>query len=92
MTAAEACQFIIDLVEENKKLKEIVANHGFPQRYTLGAGAPTGPSRPNRSKLTEFDAKDIRAAHQGGMKQSALARSYNVHHTTISRTVRRIYH
>ncbi|ATN92174.1 helix-turn-helix DNA binding domain protein [Mycobacterium phage TipsytheTRex] len=52
----------------------------------------TGPSRPNRKKLTEREVKDIRQAYLGGMKQKDLADNYGVNPATISRTVRGIYH
>ncbi|AFI24955.1 putative DNA binding protein [Mycobacterium phage SWU1] len=52
----------------------------------------TGPSRPNRKKLTEREVKDIRQAYLGGMKQKDLAENYGVNPATISRTVRGIYH
>lgn len=46
----------------------------------------------NRKKLTESEVSDIRAAHRGGMSQRALAQAYDVNPTTISRTIRGIYH
>ncbi|AGR46461.1 HTH domain protein [Mycobacterium phage Odin] len=52
----------------------------------------TGPSRPNRKKLTEREVQDIREAYRGGMKQKDLASNYDVNPATISRTVRGIYH
>ncbi|ABE67368.1 hypothetical protein PBI_CHE12_49 [Mycobacterium phage Che12] len=52
----------------------------------------TGPSRPNRKKLTPREVQDIRAAYRGGMKQKDLASNYGVNPATISRTVRGIYH
>lgn len=51
-----------------------------------------GPSRPNRKKLSEQEAKDIRDAYYGGAKQKDLARNYGVNPATISRLVRGIYH
>jgi uncharacterized coiled-coil DUF342 family protein len=52
----------------------------------------TGPSRPNRKKLTDSEVKDIRQAYQGGMRQKDLASNYGVNPATISRLVRGIYH
>ncbi|AXH46787.1 helix-turn-helix DNA-binding domain protein [Mycobacterium phage Acolyte] len=52
----------------------------------------TGPSRPNRHKLTRRDVKDIRDAYYGGAKQKDLARNYGVNPATISRLVRGVYH
>lgn len=52
----------------------------------------TGPDRPNRKKLTEQEARDIRKAFRGGMKQKDLASNYGVNPATISRIVRGIYH
>lgn len=46
----------------------------------------------NRKKLSESEVQDIRAAHRGGMSQRALAHAYDVNPTTISRTIRGIYH
>ncbi|AEK07319.1 helix-turn-helix DNA binding domain protein [Mycobacterium phage Fayely] len=52
----------------------------------------TGATRPNRPKLSEQDAKDIRAARAGGAKQADLARNYGVNPATISRIVNRVYY
>lgn len=82
---------VISLVEENKKLRESLSHFGVPRRFILGANN-TGADRPNRPKLSKYDAKDIRRAYVGGMKQADLARGYNVHPATISRIVRGIYH
>ncbi|AMO44014.1 HTH DNA binding protein [Mycobacterium phage Bactobuster] len=66
----------------------------FGEAFVKGGELPakTGPSRPNRKKLTEADAKDIRNAFYGGAKQKDLARNYGVNPATISRVVRGIYH
>lgn len=52
----------------------------------------TGPSRPNRPKLTERDVRDIRAAYRGGMRQVDLAANYGINKGTVSRIVRGEYH
>ncbi|QFP95528.1 helix-turn-helix DNA-binding domain protein [Mycobacterium phage GaugeLDP] len=52
----------------------------------------TGPSRPNRKKLTEAEVRDIRDAYFGGAKQKDLAEKFGVNPATISRTVRGVYH
>ncbi|ACE79972.1 hypothetical protein Pukovnik_46 [Mycobacterium phage Pukovnik] len=66
----------------------------FGEAFVKGGELPpkTGPSRPNRKKLTEADAKDIRNAYYGGAKQKDLARNYGVNPATISRLVRGLYH
>ena len=96
-TKAEVIQFILDTVKENEELKGIIANFGgYPKRVIVGhdgsVADATGPKRPNRKKLSEFEVKDIRAAYRGGMKQADLARAYGVNPATISRTVRYHYH
>ncbi|AMS01037.1 hypothetical protein SEA_ARCHERNM_43 [Mycobacterium phage ArcherNM] len=52
----------------------------------------TGPSRPNRKKLTDREVRDIRDAYYGGARQKELAEKYGVNPATISRTVRGVYH
>ncbi|QDP44629.1 helix-turn-helix DNA binding domain protein [Mycobacterium phage NothingSpecial] len=69
------------------------AKRAFGEAFVKGEPEPPrGPSRPNRRKLTEADAKDIRNAYYGGAKQKDLARNYGVNPATISRLVRGIYH
>lgn len=46
----------------------------------------------NKSKLTDREVSDIRAAFRGGMRQKDLADNYGVNPATISRTVRGFYH
>ena len=86
----------VELLRElNKDLLEqlAVAKRVFGEAFVKGQlEAETGPSRPNRKKLSAQDVKDIRQAFQGGMSQSDLAKNYGVNPATISRTVRRIYH
>ncbi|EHB47649.1 hypothetical protein MycrhDRAFT_5775 [Mycolicibacterium rhodesiae JS60] len=69
-----------------------VARRSFGEAFVKGQHFPVGPQRPNRKKLTEQEVKDIRAAWRGGMKQSDLAEYFGVNSSTISRTVRGIYH
>jgi len=76
------------------KLKLSSVSHFFGEALAQGEEAfkpETGPSRPNRKKLTWQEVKDIRAAFHGGMKQADLARNYGVNPSTISRTVRGFY-
>ncbi|AIW02941.1 HTH DNA binding protein [Mycobacterium phage Malec] len=69
------------------------AKRAFGEAFVKGEPEPPrGPSRPNRKKLTEADAKDIRNAYYGGAKQKDLARNYGVNPATISRLVRGLYH
>ncbi|QFG08627.1 helix-turn-helix DNA-binding domain protein [Mycobacterium phage Vanisoa] len=65
------------------------ARRVFGESFTSGF---VGPTRPNRPKLTQQDARDIRAARAGGAKQADLARNYGVNPATISRIVNRVYH
>ncbi|QCG76900.1 helix-turn-helix DNA-binding domain protein [Mycobacterium phage XianYue] len=68
-----------------------VARRSFGEAFIKG-DVTRGPNRPNRKKLTEADAKDIRNAYYGGAKQKDLARNYGVNPATISRLVRGLYH
>lgn len=79
MTVASLVRQLDDLLKENDKLKARVKEL-------------ESKLRDNRSKLTEFEVKDIRAAYRGGMSQSDLAHAYGVNPATISRTVRGLYH
>ncbi|AGT14298.1 HTH DNA binding protein [Mycobacterium phage Adzzy] len=82
-----------ELREANRKfaLKERSQNELFGKAFAQ-VKPETGPSRPNRRKLTEREVRDIREAYRGGMKQKDLASNYDVNPATISRTVRGIYH
>ncbi|KRD08625.1 hypothetical protein ASE48_08675 [Mycobacterium sp. Root265] len=66
------------------------ATRVFGEAFVYG-DTRRGPKRPNRPKLSDQEAKDIKAAFQGGMKQVDLARNYGVNPSTISRTVRGFY-
>jgi hypothetical protein len=68
------------------------ARRTFGEAFVKGQLSQTGPKRPNRSKLSEQDAKDIRQARAGGAKQADLARNYGVNPATISRIVNRVYY
>ena len=97
MTTEDVIEFICGLAEENKKLKNALAEQTAMKMSVHGKLAEvrdgrTGSDRPNRQKLSEFDVKDIRRAFSGGMKQADLARSYGVNPATISRIVRYHYH
>ncbi|AHG23829.1 HTH DNA binding protein [Mycobacterium phage EagleEye] len=97
-----------DLAAQNRSLKSLAdtrshtigklqsqldtARRTFGEAFVRGHLSPVGSKRPNRPKLSERDAKDIRQAYQGGMKQAELARNYGVNPATISRLVRGIYH
>lgn len=50
------------------------------------------PAPSNRKKLTSWEANLIRSMHRSGKSVTQLARSFDVHHATISRIVRGIYH
>ncbi|QFG12546.1 helix-turn-helix DNA-binding domain protein [Mycobacterium phage Toaka] len=89
---------ITNLVGEVETVRELntkllsqldTAKRVFGESFTSGF---VGPTRPNRPKLSEQDAKDIRAARAGGAKQADLARNYGVNPATISRIVNRVYH
>lgn len=67
------------------------ARRSFGEAFLYG-DVRQGPKRPNRKKLSEHDAKDIRQAHRGGATQAQLAANYEVNPATISRIVRGIYH
>lgn len=70
----------LDLIlEENKKLKARVAEL---EAQPLD----------NKPKLSDAEVNDIRAAFRGGMSQRDLADAYGVNSSTISRTIRGIYH
>ncbi|QXO13325.1 helix-turn-helix DNA binding domain protein [Mycobacterium phage Trooper] len=82
-------------IRSNHDLKQQLntAKRAFGEAFVKGEPEPPrGPSRPNRKKLSEADAKDIRNAYYGGAKQKDLARNYGVNPATISRLVRGIYH
>ncbi|QGH80606.1 helix-turn-helix DNA-binding domain protein [Mycobacterium phage Rahalelujah] len=81
------------LYEANAALhsKLAVARRSFGEAFIKGDRS-RGPDRPNRPKLTEQDARDIRQARAGGAKQADLARNYGVNPATISRIVNRIYY
>lgn len=90
-------ELILELDEMVSKVEalEQYAQWADARISTLGyelAAAESGPSRPNRHKLTEHEVQDIRAAHRGGMKQRDLALNYGVNPATISRIVRGVYH
>ncbi|QBJ00230.1 helix-turn-helix DNA-binding domain protein [Mycobacterium phage Pharaoh] len=67
------------------------AKRAFGDAFVKGI-KQSGPTRINRPKLSERDARDIRQAHAGGMKQADLARNYGVNPATISRIVNRVYY
>uniref|UniRef100_A0AAU8GQR2 Helix-turn-helix DNA binding protein n=1 Tax=Mycobacterium phage BabyBack TaxID=3158877 RepID=A0AAU8GQR2_9CAUD len=68
------------------------ARRSFGEAFVKGNLSPTGPSRPNRKKLTDAEVRDIRDAYYGGAKQKDLAEKFGVNPATISRTVRGVYH
>ncbi|WKW87261.1 helix-turn-helix DNA binding domain protein [Mycobacterium phage Chargerpower] len=68
-----------------------VARRTFGDAFVYG-DKRTGPKRINKPKLSEREARDIRQAHAGGMKQADLARNYGVNPATISRIVNRVYY
>ncbi|UJD21147.1 helix-turn-helix DNA binding domain protein [Mycobacterium phage SororFago] len=68
-----------------------VARRTFGDAFVYG-DKRTGPKRINKPKLSQQEAKDIRLAHAGGMKQADLARNYGVNPATISRIVNRVYY
>ncbi|AXH48818.1 helix-turn-helix DNA-binding domain protein [Mycobacterium phage Steamy] len=108
MELTEIVEAVKGIADENVRLREeavayanqnvslhaqlATAKRAFGEAFTKGYRGPTGAERPNRPKLSEQDAKDIRAAYRGGMKQADLARNYGVNPATISRLVRYIYH
>lgn len=50
-------------------------------------------SRPdNRKKLSKQEAAEIRRIHRAGGSVTELAEIFDVHHATISRIVRGVYH
>ena len=90
-------ELVLELDEMLSKIEalEQCADWADSRISTLGielAEAESGPSRPNRHKLTNHEVQDIRAAHRGGMKQKDLALNYGVNPATISRIVRGVYH
>lgn len=78
-----------DLAFRLRRLTEV-----FGEAFVKGGELPakTGPSRPNRKKLTEQEVRDIRDAYYGGARQKDLAEKFGVNPATISRTVRGVYH
>lgn len=91
---AATAEYIDRIEKENQDLKAQIetARRTFGTAFTKGKLSPTGSSRPNRPKLTPREVHSIRAAYIGGMKQSDLAKSYEVNPATISRLVRGVYH
>jgi DNA-binding NarL/FixJ family response regulator len=77
----EAIQFFTDVVtdlsEENERLKRQLAGRGRPS---------------NAKKLSAREVENIRSMHRAGYKTTEIARSFDVNHGTISRTVRGLYH
>jgi DNA-binding transcriptional regulator YiaG len=82
------------LIEERDYYKEEyeAAQELLSKEFADGHIHDTGPTRPNRRKLSLQEVKDIRQAFQGGMKQVDLADNYGVNPATISRIVRGIYY
>lgn len=81
-------------LNENNKLlvgQLDVARRTFGEAFVYG-DTRTGPKRTNKPKLSPQEAKDIRQAYLGGMKQADLARNYGVNPATISRIVNRVYY
>lgn len=74
------------------EIDSLLAENAYMRERLKAVESQTGPSRPNRRKLTELEVRDIRAAYRGGMSQSDLANNYGVNPATISRTVRGLYH
>ncbi|ASR86498.1 HTH DNA binding protein [Mycobacterium phage Changeling] len=69
------------------------AKRAFGEAFVKGEPEPpTGPTRPNRKKLTDQEVRDIRDAYYGGARQKDLAMKFGVNPATISRTVRGVYH
>lgn len=75
--------YVFDILERSVPALEAAAAKQQPAK---------GPDRANRPKLTEREVKDIRAAHQGGMKQKDLADNYGVNRSTIYRIVKGVYY
>ncbi|OBJ40267.1 hypothetical protein A5630_25285 [Mycolicibacterium mucogenicum] len=54
---------------------------------------PEAPARPkNRPKLTKTEVKAIRDMARQGISNRDIARTFDVHHATVSRTVSGQYH
>lgn len=59
----------------------------------LGLIEPAPPAKPsNRKKLGKTEVKAIREMARQGIPYRDIARSFAVHHTTVSRTVSGVYH
>jgi DNA-binding NarL/FixJ family response regulator len=78
-SVAEIAQAIDDLLVENAELRQQIA-----------AGS-TSSQRSNKKKLTKRDVEMMRQLKRLGASNQELAAAYDVHHATVSRTVRGIY-
>jgi DNA-binding NarL/FixJ family response regulator len=77
--AKQLVEGIVALIDENERL-----------RKQISAGS-TSSQRSNKKKLTKRDVSMMRDLKRLGASNQELAVAYDVHHATVSRTVRGIY-
>lgn len=79
-SVAEIAQAIDDLLVENAELRRQIA-----------AGSTSSP-RSNKPKLSNRDVTLMRQLRRLGSTTRELATAFDVHHATVSRTCRGVYH
>lgn len=68
------------------------ARSAFGDAFVYGQVPGTGPTRKNRPKLTKAEVGGIRSMVGNGSTITAVARTYGVHPSTVSRIASGVYH